>query len=468
MSSLKISARALCAMVALVSVPAGAVDGQLDPAFAAAGAAFVSADGVTGHQLRARSVVTRPDGRIVIGGSRNFLREGNPDPEKRPLLARLNADGSPDAGFGVDAGNPGVVVFDAFFAGRQEQEIESVINLADGSVIAVGTATAFGPTVGFVIKVDAAGELDGGFGNRGVVELPNTYLHAAALDGSGRLVAVGERVGGEPFYHGVVVRLLADGRLDDSFGSAGEAALFEPGVEQLGYLATLAIDASDRILVGGQYQVPQSGMIDNYDLSIARFTTDGQLDATFADGGWRHFNVDTASDFDGVDRLLVLADGRVRFAGHYRQFDQGGIDRGVNIVLGGLDSDGATDPAFGDAAGYTLTGILPLAFNRYPTALLADDQGRLLVSVEYAISGKSNFITLRASADGILDPAYGSGGLSEIDLAPQGIYSQSLAMTMHEGRPLVAGAAHRSTSTPLVDIAVARLQKDTIFASGYE
>ncbi len=468
MSSLKISAGALCAMIALASAPAGAEDGQLDPAFAAGGAAYISPDGVTGHQLRARSVVARADGRIVIGGSRNFLREGNPDPEKRPLLARLNADGSPDAGFGVDPAHPGVVVFDAFFAGRQEQEIESVINLADGSVIAVGTATAFGPTVGFIIKVDAAGEFDGGFGNRGVVEFPNTYLHAAALDGTGRIVAVGERVGGEPFYHGVVVRLLADGRLDDNFGSAGEAALFEPGVEQLGYLATLAIDASDRILVGGQYQVPQSGMIDNYDLSIARFTTDGQLDATFADGGWRHFNVDTASDFDGVDRLLVLADGRIRFAGHYRQFDQGGIDRGVNIVLGGLDSDGATDPAFGDAAGYTLTGILPLAFNRYPTALLADDQGRLLVSVEYAISGKSNFITLRASADGILDPAYGSGGLSEIDLAPQGIYSQSLAMTMHEGRPLVAGAAHRSTSTPLVDIAVARLQNDRIFASGFE
>jgi hypothetical protein len=91
-----------------------------------------------------------------------------------------------------------------------------------------------------------------------------------------------------------------------------------------------------------------------------------------------------------------------------------------------------------------------------------------MLSVDYAISGKSNFVTLRTTADGILDPAYGIGGVSEIDLAPQGIYSQSLAMTLHAGRPLVAGAAHRSTSTPLVDIAVARLQKDTIFASGFE
>lgn len=468
MSSLKVSTGVLCAMMAVASVPSGAADGQLDTAFGNAGVAYVSPDGVTGHQLRARSAISQSNGRIVIGGSRNYLRQGSPDPEKRPLLARLNADGSPDSTFGVDPGNPGVVVFDSFFNGTQEQEVEAVIGLADGSVLAVGTATAFGPTVGFVIKVDAAGELVGNFGNRGVVEFPNSYLHAAALDGRGRLVAVGERVGGEPLYRGLVVRLLPDGSLDDSFGSAGEATLFEPGVDQLGYLATVAIDASDRIVVGGQYQVQQAGMLDNYDLSIARFTPAGQLDGSFADGGWRHFNVDTASDFDGIDRLLVLADGRIRFAGHYRQFDQGGIDRGINVVLGGLDADGATDPAFGMAGGYSMLGILPLAFNRYPNALVADSQGRLLVSVDYAISGKSNFVALRTTESGVLDPAFGDGGKAEFDLAPQGIYSQSLAMTLHEGRPLAAGTAFRSTSAPLVDLAVARLRNDTIFASGYE
>jgi uncharacterized delta-60 repeat protein len=468
MNVLKVSAGVLCAALALVCGSVLAVDGQPDPTFGTAGFAYLSADGVTGHQLHPRAVVSRSDGRIIIGGSRNRLRDGSPDPERRPLLARLNADGSADSEFGDDTANPGMVVFDSFFLGTQEQEIEAILSLEDGSVVAVGTATAFGPTVGFVIKVDARGQLDGSFGNRGVIELPNSYLHALAMDGRGRFVVVGERVGGEPLYRGLVVRLLADGRFDDSFGNVGQATLFEPGMDQLGYLAALAIDAEDRILVGGQYQVPQAGLLDNYDLSIARFTTDGQLDSSFANAGWRRFNVDPTSDFDGIDRLLIDSDGKIVFAGFYLHHDEGGAENGTNIVLGRLDGNGATDPSFGTSNGYTLLDILPLAFNRYPSALIRDDQDRLLFSVDYAMPGKSNFVVMRVSADGIIDPAFGDGGKAEIDLAPQGIYSESLAMTVHQGQPLLAGSAMRTVGSPLVDLAVARVLNDSIYSSGFD
>ena len=468
MNGLRVSVGAFCASLALVSGAVFAVDGYPDPTFGTEGFAYLSADGVTGHQLHTRAVVSRSDGRIVIGGSRNRLRDGSPDPERRPLLARLNADGSADSGFGDDPANPGVVVFDSFFLGTQEQEIEAIHCLNDGSIVAVGTATAFGPTVGFAIKVDASGQLDGSFGNRGVVELPNTFLHGLAVDGRGRFVAVGERVGGEPLYRGLVVRLLADGTFDDAFGSAGQVTLFEPGVDQLGYLAAVAIDADDRIVVGGQYQVPQAGLLDNYDLSIARLATDGQLDSSFAGGGWRRFNVDPGSEFDGIDRLLIDADGKIVFAGFYLHHDEGGGDLGTNIVLGRLDSNGATDPSFGTDAGYTLLDILPLAFNRYPSALLRDDQGRLMLSVDYAISGKSNFVVLRASANGAIDASFGNSGMAGIDLAPQGIYSESLAMTLQQGRPLLAGVAMRAVGSSLVDLAVTALTNDTIFASGFD
>ncbi|SFN51882.1 hypothetical protein [Dokdonella immobilis] len=468
MNVLKTLARACCAIIALASMSLLAADGDLDPAFGSAGVAYISPDGVTGHQLRARSVVSRGDGRIVLGGSRNYLRPGSPDPQRRPLLARLNVDGSPDPSFGDDVDHPGIVVFDSFFVGTQEQEIEGVLVLADGSVIATGTATAFGPTRGFVIKVDASGQLDGDFGNRGVVEVPNSYLHAIATDSLGRVVVAGERVGGDPLYRGLVMRLLSDGNFDDTFGFRGEVTLFEEGVDQLGYLRALAIDAGNRIVVGGQYQVPQAGFIDNYDLSIARLGTDGQLDPSFAGGGWRRFNVAADSDFDGIDRLLIQADGSIVFAGFYHQFEQGGNDFGTNVVIGRLDQDGATDASFGTDAGYTRMSLLPLAFNRYPTALIDDGQGRFMLAVEYAISGKSNFVALRTSGDGVPDPAFGVGGVLELDLAPQGIYSQSLAMTVQQDQPLLAGAAHRSTASTLVDIAVTRLFNDTLFADGFE
>lgn len=455
---------------AFLATPCYAADGDPDPGFGDKGYAYLPLDGVEGHELRTSAVIALPDGKLLFGGSRNLLIQGNPDPHMRATLARMDADGDPDPGFGSDPANPGLVVLPQV-ADTGIQQVEAMQRLDDGSILLAGSASAFGPLTGFVMKVDAEGRLDGGFGSEGIVTIAGTYLHALAVDSEGRILVAGERVSGI-HSKGFVARLDGVGRFDGGFGPAADGTyVFEPlEAEESGYLAALAVDGSDRVVVAGAYESWGPGM--GTDFSIARLDDEGALDATFANGGWRVFHMpEDASTFNGINRMLVLPDGGLQLAA-YRIDDT----TGVGIVLARLDANGATDTGFGAATtpGFQRIDVAPQAWNRYPSAILRQDDGKLLVGVSYATPQKQVFIALRTSAAGALDAGFGDAGIVELDLAPDGIYSDLTAMTLQDGKPILAGAARRATASSLVDLAVVRLQTgddlpgDAIFSDGFE
>lgn len=456
----------------LASVPGSAADGQIDPGFGNDGVAVLALDDVEGRELRTRAALVQPDGKLLFGGSRNkFVPSAPFDPHVRATLMRLNADGSPDADFVDAAGIPGLIVLPDLVPGDQMQTIEDVRLLGDGSILAVGSAEAFGPLGGFVVKLDADGTLDPAFGSEGLVVLPSTYLHALAIDGQGRIVVAGERVT-EGRYSSLVVRLNADGSPDSSFGPAadGSAIVEWDGVEgQAGYLTSLALTPDDRVLVAGQYETYGSGM--GGDFAIARLDADGLPDGGFAGSGWRVFHIPgNASTLNGVSKLLLQPDGSAVFAGHY---DAG--ESSLHLVLGRIGADGASDPAFGAATtpGFQTIPLVPEAWNRYATGLVRQRDGKLLVGVSYATPvGRENYLALRISPTGQLDPDFADGGVFVADLAPDGVYSDLGALTLlPDGRPILAGAVMRDSASPLVDLAVLRLSNDSvdhIFADGFE
>ena len=455
---------------AFLTTPCLAADGDLDPGFGVDGVAYLPLDGIEGHELRTSAVIAPPDGKLLFGGSRNLLIAGNPDPHMRATLARMDASGHPDATFGSDPANPGLVVLPQV-ADTGIQQVEAMQRLDDGTILLAGSAHAFGPLTGFVMKVDADGRLDGGFGTDGIVTIAATYLHALAIDSQGRILVAGERSSGI-LSRGFVARLEANGRFDGTFGAAADGTyLFEPlEAEESSQVAALALDAADRVLVAGAYESWGSGM--GTDFSIARLDTAGVLDATFADGGWRIFHMpDDESTFNGINRLLLLPGGEIQLAA-YRIDDT----TGVGIVLARLDANGATDATFGAKAtpGYQRIDVAPEAWNRYPSAILRQDDGKLLVGISYATPGKQDFLALRTTQDGALDGTFGADGVIDFDLAPGGIYSDLTAMTLQDGKPILAGAAKRAVGSQLVDLAAVRLQtggvepEERIFRDGFE
>jgi len=475
MLSIRTAAGSAVALLAFLhAAPSFAGDGTPDPAFGSGGTAYIVPDDVEARELRPYAMSVLPDGKILVAGERNKFIPSSPfDPHMRGMLARFNADGSVDTSFGNVAGIPGVAVLPDLVpdTGAAMQVIEAMRVADDGSIFVAGTAQAFGPLRGFVVKLGADGQMDPAFGIDGKALIPDTYLHALALDSHGRVVVAGEKAI-STLSHSFVARLNTDGQLDSEFGPAADGTLvidWDGVTGQGGYLTSLIVTPGDGMLVGGSYEVYGGGM--GSDFAIARVDVDGAFDTSFAGTGWRVFHsadIVAGTNINGIDRLLTTANGIV-FAGHYND-----DTTSINVVLGRLGNDGSTDSGFGDAAtpGYQRVAVVPEAWSRYPTGLVEQPEGQLVVSVSYATPEKSSFMAFRALPGGALDASFADAGVLIADLAPDGVFSDASALALDAaGRPLLAGIAERTSTPPLYDLAVMRLTQqapDRIFANGFD
>jgi len=463
---------------AAVALPAAAADGDIDPTFGRGGVSLISLDGVEGHELRAFDSLTLPDGKLLFAGSRNFRILGNPDPNMRPMLARLNADGSADTTFGSDPANPGILVLPSV-SPTAIQRIEAVRRLDDGSIIVAGSAFAIGPVSGWVEKMDADGNPDASFGDAGRVAIASTYVHGLEVDSQGRFVIAGERLvhlDGDPAntlrgYRGYVARLNPDGRFDASFGPNDDGSvLLDTDVQDDNvYVAGMALDGADGVYVGGTYE---DNVTPLSQFSLVHLDADGRLDSAFAGGGWRRFAMaGDASIANGIDALAANPAGGVTFVGHR---DAG--DYTTTLAIGQVDALGADDDRFGDAAtpGYQSLSVPASAYYRNAVELRRQDDGKWLVGVSYAGEDKEDFLAARVLADGSLDAAFGEGGVVDLDLVPDGgAYNDLMTITLQNGQPILAGIVKQDPSSLFAPLGVVRLLggtggDDTIFKDGFD
>lgn len=451
------------------TLPCFAADGDPDPGFGSGGVSYVAVDDVAAREIYPRESIALPDGKLLFAGARNKIIPPAPffEPQIRGMLLRLNADGSPDAGFGNTA-ITGLVELPDLAAGQRMQGIESIARFADGSYVAVGTAMVNGPLMGYVVKLTASGDLDGSFGGGGIVLLPSHYLHVVRLDSQQRVVVGGEHFDGGTFVStSTIVRFDGTGAYDATFGDAGVAPIAWTDAASSGYVHDLAIVEGDKIVVGGGFEANGSGLGTDY--ALARLDADGSFDTSFASVGWRVFHDPSETSIvNAVERLAPLADGRIAFAGYH--------NTGENItglVLGRVATDGSTDATFGDIAnpGYFKPSILPAAETANVTGLVMQSDGKLVASVAYYTSGKENFFAVRSTADGALDTHFAAAGIYDADLAPDGPYSEIGTLLLQpDGNIVAGGRAQRTSASPLVDFAATRLlvTADVIFADGFD
>jgi len=141
-------------------------------------------------------------------------------------IAKLSVDGSDFPGFG----SGGRVRFHAGVAGGTQEAAGAVLALPDNSFIVAGQAQgAAGSGTNFAVaKFHADGSVDTGFGIGGKRVIAFDYggdnnesANSLALDSQGRILVGGQVNVGPSNSDFIVVRLLADGSLDPSFGTAG-------------------------------------------------------------------------------------------------------------------------------------------------------------------------------------------------------------------------------------------------------
>jgi uncharacterized delta-60 repeat protein len=284
-------------------------DGSLDSSFGISGTIVTP---VSPGGSEARGLAIQADGKILAAGT--AFASGAMDDHF--ALARYNADGSPDFGFG--SGGVTTADFGALVDPTHPAPFDRATGVAlqsDGKILVVGTSG--GMSTDFAIaRHNPDGSLDPTFGllGRAMIGLGGgAQAFAVGVEPDGHIVLAGSggaSAGGEPF---VIARQNSDGSRDTSFGSAGQVtANFEGGTSGA---RALVVQPDGMIVVGGSgygptptgTDVPEGGF------ALHRWRADGTADAGFGFGGRVLTTLgDAGSTING---LGLQPDGRIVAAG---------------------------------------------------------------------------------------------------------------------------------------------------------
>jgi uncharacterized delta-60 repeat protein len=361
---------------------AGAADGDLDPTFSDDGR--VVSD--FGFEDRAEGVAVQPDGAIVVAGTScggDFL------------VARYNADGSPDTSFDGD----GRICVDVG-AGSADQG-DDVVLLADGRLLVAGTSAGNFA----LVRLTASGALDTSFGTggRATYDFGSTdELRDVALAPDGSIVMVGQTAApgcpSAPVTPGqtagvAVARALANGAPDPGFGGDGTVVLANENLVQRGFAVTVQSDG--RVVVAGQQASCTRVAID---VLLLRLTAGGAPDATF-----NPVNPAAEAGPDAAVDVAVQPDGRIVVAIDTFVGPATTPARDDAFVVLRLNQDGSADSTFGgDGAAVALFGE---GITATPAAL-AFQGGKVVVGG----TAGGDLAVARFNADGSLDTTFGGDG----------------------------------------------------------
>ncbi|HET9864135.1 MAG TPA: Calx-beta domain-containing protein [Steroidobacteraceae bacterium] len=323
-----------------------------------------------------RALALQPDGKIVVAG---FSRAGISDDDDF-AVARLNADGTLDSTFGT--GGKVITDFFGFF-----DRAHFVLVQPDGRIVVGGEAytSLAGNSELALVRYLADGSPDPSFGTAGKVLADlsaRDAVYAAALRADGRILIAGGfgTAGSDLHADSVLAQYLPDGTVDESFGVHGIRAIDLSAAGMPGptsdWIGALLLDASDRI-------VTLDGNGGGGGFRVARFTPDGELDSTFGSGGVTRVEFD-GDDVAGQD-LALTDDGRIVVAGWRRD----GVTFRTDFAVAALDDGGALDPNFATGGKFVMD-FFGADDGAYQIAL---QDGRMVVG-GLAISGSTRLAAL--------------------------------------------------------------------------
>ncbi len=421
--------------------PVSSAPGDLDPSFG--GGDLVITDFGSQSKSRAAAVALQPNGQIVVAGSVYPGHLANP----RFAVARYNADGSLDANFG----SGGTATTD--FGSPRGNVVRAVALQPDGKIVLAGNTTTNVGDIFALARFNADGSLDVGFGNGGKVTTEFRGFDrpsAVGIQRDGKIVVVGTTGG---FLDFALARYNTDGSLDAGFGIGGKVISDFAGGDD--GVSGLALQPDGKILVLGSVGAPPPppspptpcrtfsfcfgfgfgpGPGPSFP-ALVRYNPDGSLDATFGSGGTVTSGVPPTRGF------TLQPDGRIVVLGGF--INSGGGD--LNIVR--FNPDGSLDGSFG--IGGKVTADYNGDFKDFLAALALQPDGKFLA----VLDSSRSLIMARYNPDGTPDLTFGNGGTATTDFPGSSFDAAGLAL-QPDGKILVAG----TNNWDFGDFALARFE----------
>ena len=320
--------------------------------------------------------------------------------------------------------------------------------LAGAVVVAMVSVVAFA-----LPSVAAPGQLDPSFGAGGTVitEFPSSYsgARAVAVQADGRVVAAGFAHTNDSIVSDfALTRYDGTGALDATFGIGGRVRTDFDG--RFDDALAVAVQPDGKIVVAGS-----SSDATGSDMAVARYTNDGNLDASFDGDGM------ALIEFGGEASARAVAlqrDGKVVLAGRVDQPFGAGCCVS-DFALARLTPAGSLDGSFG-GDGRVVTDFLPGADNGQDAAhtVLVQADGRILAAGSGVAGGTSvDFAVARYRADGSLDPTFSNDGRVTSDFV--GFFDEIRDVAVdREGRIVAGGQSCEfpGTSDEVCDFGLAR------------
>jgi uncharacterized delta-60 repeat protein len=448
------AAGALCALLLAAPAAARAADGKLS-----------MQPSVGNTQDYANSVAIQSDDKIVVAGQTLGSAATGTD----FLVARFNTNGTLDTSFGGDgivttAISPGASVDEATDLAIQGDGKIVVV----GAIQPTGGGQDFA-----VARYNADGSLDTGFGGGdGIVTQAvaagsgTDQADAVAIQSNGAIVVAGSDFSAGKF---ALVRLEPDGDLDTSFdgdGGSGNGVVTIDVSDQADVADDVAIESDQQIVVAG---LASPGGAEQS--AFVRLNPDGTLDVPVGtDGTAGDFSTDgiqlmdlSPSNYEELFNLAVQSDGKIVASG-----EADFLASGADISLVRLTDAGAPDAAFGGGDGIATTSIAPGAENDAAFGMALDGTSGILVASESATdtSGHSDFALVRyKQTDGSLDsPGFDFDGITIVDIADDANdtpFYHGLAIRPSTSTAVAAGAAPTQNNLLSRNVGLIRLSATT-------
>jgi competence ComEA-like helix-hairpin-helix protein len=240
------------------------------------------------------------DGKIVVAGfSFNDATSGD-----MLVLARYNEDGSLDETFG----SQGIVTADFGCAAAGY----ALVLQPDGKIIVAGHTCGLNSLDFALVRFNSDGSTDISFDQDGIVttDFNNSYDsgHAVALQPDGKIIVAGHSyTDANVSIDFALARYNPDGSPDTSFDEDGKVTTDLGGWRDFVYAISLQPDS--KILVAGEQWQQEGGTVD---FALARYNTDGSLDAGFGTDGRMITDI---SSGDYANALALQPDGRILVGG---------------------------------------------------------------------------------------------------------------------------------------------------------
>jgi len=384
-------------------------NGSLDTAFGQDGQ-MVHSMGALGGNVSTACLGNA--GKVVAAGSMLFYDVGD------FAIVRMTASGGTDEGFrgGISARQTGGV----------DSPLKSAIQ-SGGRVLACGGISSGGSSRMGVVRYDSSGQADASFGSQGVAAVDfgvsgSSIGRSLAVMSDDKVIVVGSSGSQDQF---AVARFLANGVLDNTFGSGGRVRTSVGTATESAY--DVALLANGKILVAG---TARNGS--NNDFALVRYLSNGTLDAQFGIGGKVLTAVGPGDDH--ANSMVVQPDGKIILAG------RASTETDADFALVRYNADGSLDETFG-TGGKIMTPV-GAGWDQGVEVVLQPD-GKILLAgnssqVPYqGVAQDMGFV--RYLPDGALDPAFGNGGKV---LRQVGLTSSMTSLSLQaDGRVVVVGRA---------------------------